>query len=332
MRRRLVAATVALLAAVSATAHAQELISNGNLELVFPDRGGRDSVPPGWSLFEGPPVPADPNAPVGGDYNDDGLVDAADYVVWRKGGPLLNEVESFGVTDDADHAYWRTQYGNPPRLTLAEPGDFSHINYPDDGGDWNVWFQPYLGTEAEQEENFAHLTQAVPGTAGTTYRMVGHALFENFFPGGVENLNLETGGTATGEPFDDGPMSPTDTFFALEFLNSDGAVLSGGAEIELKAAGQPSNTTWKEHVLTATAPAGTTSVRVRASMLNGVYNPLPAPQVFQMSFFVDAFSLTVVPAGQGAANVPEPAGWLLASIAAACAMSRRRRHVGHSAN
>jgi hypothetical protein len=46
-----------------------------------------------------------------GDYNDDGTVDAADFVVWRDGGPLLNETASPGVVDQADFDAWRANFG-----------------------------------------------------------------------------------------------------------------------------------------------------------------------------------------------------------------------------
>lgn len=47
-----------------------------------------------------------------GDYNDDGVVDAADYTLWRDGGPLSNEAASFGVVDEADFALWKERFGN----------------------------------------------------------------------------------------------------------------------------------------------------------------------------------------------------------------------------
>jgi len=52
-------------------------------------------------------------APVGvlGDYNGNGTVDAADYVLWRKGGPLQNESATPGVNDAADYDYWRSRFG-----------------------------------------------------------------------------------------------------------------------------------------------------------------------------------------------------------------------------
>jgi hypothetical protein len=46
-----------------------------------------------------------------GDYNNNGVVDAADYVLWRKGGPLQNEFDTPGTVNDADYAYWRSRFG-----------------------------------------------------------------------------------------------------------------------------------------------------------------------------------------------------------------------------
>lgn len=53
-----------------------------------------------------------------GDYNGDGVVDAADYVTWRasktNGTQLLNETASLGVADDADYDAWRANFGAGP--------------------------------------------------------------------------------------------------------------------------------------------------------------------------------------------------------------------------
>jgi hypothetical protein len=55
-------------------------------------------------------------AGVPGDYNNDGTVNAADYVLWRKGvAPLANEVDTTGgagVTNAADYTAWRARFGN----------------------------------------------------------------------------------------------------------------------------------------------------------------------------------------------------------------------------
>jgi len=53
-------------------------------------------------------VPAPTGQP--GDYNGDGTVDAADYTVWRKGGPLLNDTNPAGVGPE-DYAKWVEQFG-----------------------------------------------------------------------------------------------------------------------------------------------------------------------------------------------------------------------------
>ena len=51
--------------------------------------------------------------PVAGDYNNNGVVDAGDYVLWRKGGPLANEVDTPGTVNAADYTAWRARFGNP---------------------------------------------------------------------------------------------------------------------------------------------------------------------------------------------------------------------------
>jgi rhamnogalacturonan endolyase len=67
-----------------------------------------------------------------GDYNSDGKVDAADYVVWRKAENsatgLRADGNKDGVVDQADYALWRSNFGNsnhPPidvaaRSSIAE--------------------------------------------------------------------------------------------------------------------------------------------------------------------------------------------------------------------
>jgi hypothetical protein len=46
-----------------------------------------------------------------GDYNNNGTVDAADYVIWRNGGPLQNEGASPGTIDQEDHSFWKSRFG-----------------------------------------------------------------------------------------------------------------------------------------------------------------------------------------------------------------------------
>ncbi len=49
---------------------------------------------------------------VPGDYNGNGVVDAADYVLWRNGGPLQNEVDTPGTVNAADYTEWCARFGN----------------------------------------------------------------------------------------------------------------------------------------------------------------------------------------------------------------------------
>lgn len=48
---------------------------------------------------------------VAGDYNGNGVVDAADYVVWRNGGPLQNEGVTPNTTTPEDYDFWRSRFG-----------------------------------------------------------------------------------------------------------------------------------------------------------------------------------------------------------------------------
>ena len=48
-------------------------------------------------------------AGVAGDYNDNGVVDAADYVLWRNGGPLANDPTP--GTSPADYDFWKSRFG-----------------------------------------------------------------------------------------------------------------------------------------------------------------------------------------------------------------------------
>ena len=52
-----------------------------------------------------------PLAGLPGDYNQNNVVDAADYVLWRNGGPLANEVDNAGVVNAQDYTEWRARFG-----------------------------------------------------------------------------------------------------------------------------------------------------------------------------------------------------------------------------
>jgi hypothetical protein len=74
--------------------------------------------------------------PLPGDFNDDGKVDAADYVRWRKALNTNDDLSgngnesggSAGIVDQADYAYWRLNFGamsggsGPTPTGVPEPG------------------------------------------------------------------------------------------------------------------------------------------------------------------------------------------------------------------
>jgi hypothetical protein len=68
------------------------------------DHTGGDIGSPG--MVPGVVVPGVP-----GDYNNNGTVDAADYVLWRDGGPLENEGDTPGTVNQADYDFWRARFG-----------------------------------------------------------------------------------------------------------------------------------------------------------------------------------------------------------------------------
>jgi hypothetical protein len=69
-----------------------------------------------------------------GDYNNNGTVDSADYVLWRNGGPLANEVSNPGTVEAQDYTEWRTRFGNTQSgsaaslQTIPEPGSWTMIS------------------------------------------------------------------------------------------------------------------------------------------------------------------------------------------------------------
>jgi hypothetical protein len=54
------------------------------------------------------------------DYNNNGVVDGADYVLWRNGGSLHNEVDKTGTIDAADYTEWRARFGNTAGAGLSQ--------------------------------------------------------------------------------------------------------------------------------------------------------------------------------------------------------------------
>jgi hypothetical protein len=75
----------------------------------------------GWGELTDLPVPPG----VAGDYNNNGSVDAADYVLWRDGGTLQNEVATPNAATAEDYDAWKARFGN---LATAARGQTSFAN------------------------------------------------------------------------------------------------------------------------------------------------------------------------------------------------------------
>lgn len=155
------------------------------------------------------------------------------------------------------------------------------------GNDWGVFFKPFSGSPTVGAAT-GHLYQDVQASAGLTYTLTGWA-------GAEANALMK------------------DAQFAIEFLDANGLVI-GGNVLSLMPTlftpnGQPFN--YKQYSLTAVSPTGTAWVRARASMIEGLSNPLGGGQ----AYVVDDFDLGVV---------PEPATMTTLAIGAFALLRRRQ--------
>lgn len=155
-------------------------------------------------------------------------------------------------------------------------------------GDQAVFFKPFSGGGANGAAT-AHFYQDNPATPGLTYILTGWA--------GAEANALMA-----------------DALFAVEFLDGGGIEIPlSGAELSLLPTlftpnGEAFN--YKQYTVSATAPAGTVSVRARVSMIDATSNPLGGGQ----AFVVDDFAL-----------VPEPTTFVLVGLGLVGLFAFRRR-------
>ena len=168
--------------------------------------------------------------------------------------------------------------GNP--TNSAEFVGFAN-NTP--GGERGLWFRSFEGGLGDDEpfQVDATLSQTVGGSGGIEYTLSAFSLFEAGFT--AEALNL-----------------------SIEFLDGDDNVL-GSNTLDLFDV-QMNDAMWREFSVSAVSAAGTESVRVSASMVDGALSDTD-PQ----SAFVDDFTL-----------VPTPGGFSLLAVAG-LAVCRRRR-------
>jgi hypothetical protein len=77
-----------------------------------------------------------PESGVAGDYNNNGVVDAADYVAWRAGSrPLHNEITTIGDNTPGDYTEWRVRFGG----TLTSGAAMSAGSVPEPSSNALVW-------------------------------------------------------------------------------------------------------------------------------------------------------------------------------------------------
>lgn len=208
-------------------------------------------------------------------------------------------------------------------------------NRAGNGGSLGVWISPFFGGwEDPANPGFprmggsadpvdASMSQTVAAVPGGVYNFSGWMKFEQNYSGGVDVIS-------TNEPSNtlfDGQTSPTQSLITLEFLDSEGNVIQSSV-IDVKEERQalascggnansqtcgPAGNGWTQHSFTnVVAPANAAEVRLRAEMIDGVYNDDP-----QQSAFWDDFSLDG-PAPPGLANisVPEPSSLVILGLGA----------------
>lgn len=195
----------------------------------------------------------------------------------------------------------------------ASPQSAAPASFNPHSGAFHLWLQNFRGLffGNGNERTNAVLTQTVPGVPGISYSFDGHSLFETNYSGGVTTL-------APNSPSGAVP-SPTQTYFELAFLNGSGSVIGAPQVLDLRTV-QMNDGAWRQHMLSQVAPAGTASVRVRASAIDMIPNTdTGGPQ----SAFWDNFSLfgSNSPGTQLLANNdledypgPEAAGWTVTGI------------------
>jgi hypothetical protein len=136
------------------------------------------------------------------------------------------------------------------------------------GPDCAVFFKPFSGNQANGAAT-GHLYQDLSATPGMTYILTGWA--------GAEANYLATRSE-----------------FAIEFYNATATLIASNV-LDLVAAGlfqqNGQSFNYKQYTLIAKAPANAATIRVRASMIGGMANPLGGGQ----AFVVDDFELTVQP-------------------------------------
>lgn len=164
----------------------------------------------------------------------------------------------------------------PAGRDTAGGASFANRQAPGANG---LWLKAFSGSLADPSD--ATLSQVVAATPGGDYTFSGWSRWEANYSGGLATIS--------------GSPSPTQTLLEIAFLDAGSAVIGTPVTLDLKAAGQLNDNTWRQFSVNGTAPANAANVRVSAIMNDGV-NSGANPQ----SAFFDDFSLTL--AGAPLAN------------------------------
>ncbi len=164
---RLAALSLAMFALSYSSGRAADILLNGGLE--------EGAGPQSWTLTQSTAATPPP-----GDYNSNGVVDAADYVVWRKN----NQPAS-------DYTQWRANFGNvatglpvaatelvtdaqEPPATLG----LGLLVHPTAGNDY-----PYFGQNLPVNFSMSQIYTAGPSAAGKTYTFSGDSQYQGAIRG-----------------------------------------------------------------------------------------------------------------------------------------------------
>ena len=170
---------------------------------------------------------------------------------------------------------------------------FCNVQQPNGYG---LFFKPFQGNATLGDYINVQFYQDNPASAGMSFTLSGYAACEPNFCG---LLPAPPGGTV--------PLA----LFEVQFLN--GALVLQDNTYNLVANGMPTTGPGAMALMSTpqyTAPAGTTTIRVGATLVNGYSTTGP------QSFFVDAFDLE---------SVPEPGTLALLGLGIVPLLWRRRR-------
>jgi hypothetical protein len=173
----------------------------------------------------------------------------------------------------------------------ASSEGFANVQAP---GGMGLFFKAFQGTT--DNPITVNFYQDTAGTPGDLYTLTAFAGAEANYSGLI-------------------PGSPTKSQLALDFLDAANAVISRSV-LDLKGAGlgTPNGSPfgYAEYSVMGTAPAGTVTVRARASMIDGFNNVAGGGQAFVM----DAFDLK---------SVPEPTAFIFVGLGLLGLIGTRRR-------